>query len=323
MQYLPRDNRYMVGVAIALLGGTFLSLSGIMIRNIEAADGWQILFYRSLATFLTIFVFLVFQYRGNIARRFADIGGAGLLAALVLSVGSIFYIMALLNTTVANVVFIIGASPLLAALAGWLFLRERAPTGESNGSTVNHLGFKVPDLHGLVPRLKAAGIEIVTTEVVAGATSDVHHNTAQNVYMAFAKGPDGVRVELMENKELDGIDSHHIHIFTDDDEATQAWYVKHFGGKPGTRGPFRKADVPGIELTFAKATDPVEPTKGRAVDHIGFEVDDLESFCKRLEAEGVKLDVPFRKIESSGLSVAFLTDPWGTYIELTEGLDKF
>lgn len=204
-----------------------------------------------------------------------------------------------------------------------LFLREQAPTGESNGSTVNHLGFKVPDLHGLVPRLKAAGIEIVTTEVVAGATSDVHHNTGQNVYMAFAKGPDGVRVELMENKELDGIDSHHIHIFTADDEATQAWYVKHFGGKPGTRGPFRKADVPGIELTFAKADGPVEPTKGRAVDHIGFEVDDLESFCEKLEAEGVKFDVPFRKSESTGLSVAFLTDPWGTYIELTEGLDKF
>ena len=204
-----------------------------------------------------------------------------------------------------------------------LFLREQAPTGESNGSTVNHLGFKVPDLHGLVPRLKAAGIEMVTTEVVAGATSDVHHNTSQNVYMAFAKGPDGVRVELMENKELDGIDSHHIHIFTDDDAATQAWYVKHFGGQPGTRGPFRKADVPGIELTFAKASDPVEPTKGRVVDHIGFEVDDLESFCKRLEAEGVEFDVPFRKIESIGLSVAFLTDPWGTYIELTEGLDKF
>ena len=81
--------------------------------------------------------------------------------------------------------------------------------------------------------------------------------------------------------------------------------------------------MPGIELTFAKASDPVEPTKGRVVDHIGFEVDDLESFCKRLEAEGVKFDVPFRTIESIGLSVAFLTDPWGTYIELTEGLDNF
>lgn len=150
MQFLPRDNRYMVGVAIALLGGTFLSLSGIMIRNIEAADGWQILFYRSLATFLTIFVFLVFQYRGSIARRFADIGGAGLLAALVLSVGSIFYIMALLNTTVANVVFIIGASPLLAALAGWLFLRERVTRASLASMFAAILGIGLMFADGLV-----------------------------------------------------------------------------------------------------------------------------------------------------------------------------
>ncbi len=150
MQFLPRDNRYMVGVAIALLGGTFLSLSGIMIRNIETADGWQILFYRSLATFLTIFVFLVFQYRGSIARRFADIGRPGLLAALVLSVGSIFYIMALLNTTVANVVFIIGASPLLAALAGWLFLRERVTRASLASMFAAILGIGLMFADGLV-----------------------------------------------------------------------------------------------------------------------------------------------------------------------------
>ena len=150
MQFLPRDNRYMVGVAIALLGGTFLSLSGIMIRNIEAADGWQILFYRSLATFLTIFVFLVFQYRGSIARRFTDIGRSGLLAALVLSVGSIFYIMALLNTTVANVVFIIGASPLLAALAGWLFLRERVTRASLAAMFAAILGIGLMFADGLV-----------------------------------------------------------------------------------------------------------------------------------------------------------------------------
>lgn len=150
MQFLPRNNRYMVGVAIALLGGTFLSLSGIMIRNIEAADGWQILFYRSLATFLTIFVFLVFQYRGSIARRFADIGRPGLLAALVLSVGSIFYIMALLNTTVANVVFIIGASPLLAALAGWLFLQERVTRASLASMFAAILGIGLMFADGLV-----------------------------------------------------------------------------------------------------------------------------------------------------------------------------
>lgn len=203
-----------------------------------------------------------------------------------------------------------------------LFLREQAPTGESNGSAVNHLGFRVPDLQGLVSELKAAGIEMVTTQVVSDADGDVHFNPATKVYMAFARGPDGMRVELIEDKSTDGIDSHHIHIFTADDGAARDWYVKHFGGKPGTRGPFKKADVPGIELTFAKA-DGVAPTKGRVLDHIGFEVDDLEALCRRLEADGVAFDVPFRKLEQSGLSVAFLTDPWGTYIELTEGLDEF
>lgn len=203
-----------------------------------------------------------------------------------------------------------------------LFLRAQAPTGASDGSAVNHLGFRVPDLRGLVSKLQAAGIEMVTTQVVAGADGDVHFNPATKVYMAFARGPDGMRVELIEDKSIGGILSHHIHIFTADDGAARNWYVKHFGGKPGTRGPFKKADVPGIELTFAKA-DAVAPTKGRVLDHIGFEVDDLEAFCQRLEANGVEFDVPFRKIDRIGLSVAFLTDPWGTYIELTEGLDDF
>ena len=63
--------------------------------------------------------------------------------------------------------------------------------------------------------------------------------------------------------------------------------------------------------------------KGRVVDNIGLQVDDLESFCKQLEAESVKFEILFRKIESIGLSVAFLTDSWGTYIELTQGPDKF
>ena len=58
------------------------------------------------------------------------------------------------------------------------------------------------------------------------------------------------------------------------------------------------------------------------MDHIGFEVRNLEAFCAKLEAAGVKLDVPYRKVASLGIGLAFLTDPWGTYIELTEGLDK-
>jgi hypothetical protein len=51
-------------------------------------------------------------------------------------------------------------------------------------------------------------------------------------------------------------------------------------------------------------------------------VKNLEAFCRKLEASGVKFDRPYTKVPQLGLSVAFLTDPWGTYIELTEGLDR-
>ncbi len=204
-----------------------------------------------------------------------------------------------------------------------LFLEVQDPAGGSNGSTVNHLGYRVPDLPGLVGRLKAAGYEIITTEVVATATQEVHYNPDQDVYLAFVRGPDDIRVELMENKELDGTVAHHIHIFTEDDGAARDWYVRHFGGKPGMRGRFKTMDIPGIELAFAPSDSRTEATKGRVVDHIGFEIDDLEAFCRKLEGQGIRFDVPFRRIERTGLSVAFLTDPWGTYIELTEGLDRF
>ena len=53
-------------------------------------------------------------------------------------------------------------------------------------------------------------------------------------------------------------------------------------------------------------------TEGRALDHIGFDVKNLEAFTKKLEAQGIKLTSPYRKVEALGISIAFITDPWGT-----------
>ncbi len=120
-----RDNNYAFGVIAVLAGGACLSIGGILLRNVEAASGWQILFYRSLAFFVTLFLILAAHYRGGVWRAYRRVGWHGLAVAAVLGLGSIAYVFALLLTTVANVVFIIGASPLVAALVGWLCLRER------------------------------------------------------------------------------------------------------------------------------------------------------------------------------------------------------
>ena len=78
-----------------------------------------------------------------------------------------------------------------------------------------------------------------------------------------------------------------------------------------------------MNMSFGDADGPTAPTRGRALDHIGFEVDDLEAFCQKLEAKGIEFDITYRVVDSVELKIAFLTDPSGTYIELTEGYDEY
>ncbi len=206
-----------------------------------------------------------------------------------------------------------------------VMLRKGQPAGGTKGSVVNHLGFKVRDLKAAVARMKAAGADFVTqTEVSGGrAKGDYWYNEPQKALQAFVMAPDGVKIELTEDPSLTvPIAHHHIHFFNGAVAETKAWYAKTFGAIPGKRGQFEADDLPGVNLSFSPSPDPVAGTRGRSLDHIGFEVRNLQAFCKQLEAQGVKFDVPYRQVPALGLAVAFFTDPWGTYIELTEGLNK-
>ena len=136
--------------------------------------------------------------------------------------------------------------------------------------------------------------------------------------------PDKVKVEFAEEPTLKvPIAGHHLHLSTNEMEPLRAWYVKTFGGTSETRRGFPSAVFDGGEVNIIAADAPQAPqapTKGRSVDHIGFEVKGLEAFCKKLEAEGVKFEIPYREVPQIGLKLAFITDPMGTRIELTEGL---
>jgi catechol 2,3-dioxygenase-like lactoylglutathione lyase family enzyme len=209
-----------------------------------------------------------------------------------------------------------------------IFFRMQAPTGGTKGTTVNHIGFSVPNLRPVVDKVKANGFQMITRSEVA-ATQEVKDDIAtiagRNISIAFAMGPDNVKVELVENKEQkDPITLHHVHFFGQQNAEMQAWYVKTFGAKAGMGGggAFPAATLPGVALNFSPSPDPVVGTTGRAMDHIGFEVKDLEAFCKKLEGMGIKLTVAYRKVPALNIAIAFINDPWGTNIELTEGLDK-
>jgi catechol 2,3-dioxygenase-like lactoylglutathione lyase family enzyme len=188
-----------------------------------------------------------------------------------------------------------------------VMVRKGEPAAGTEGSVINHLGFKVKNLEAATKRCEAAGFKVQPS----------------NPQQAFVFAPDDIKVELSEDASMTApVAHHHIHWSTAKVEETRDWYVKMFGAVAGKRGRFEAADVPGANLSFSPAPQPTAASKGRALDHIGFEVRDLEAYCKKLEAQGVKFDIPYRKVPALGIAIAFLTDPWGTYIELTEGLNK-
>lgn len=207
------------------------------------------------------------------------------------------------------------------------FRQVQAAPGGTRGTVVNHIGFSVPNLRGMVDKVKTAGYSMITN---TEATPDRQVKDdiagpppAGGASIAFVQAPDDVKVELVEvPKQAMPIALHHVHFFNPANTDMQAWYVKTFGATSRLGGAFPAALLPGVALNFSASPAPVVGTQGRAVDHIGFEVKNLAEFTKTLEASGIKITTPYRTVPALGIAIAFFTDPWGTYVELTEGLDK-
>ena len=116
---------YRRGILQLVASGFFLSTSGIALRIIEQADGWQILFYRSLALSVTILLILVFQKGSRVFDEFRGLEWNDCLLAVFLGTGFVAYVFALLYNTVANALFIFSCAPFVAGFLGWILLGER------------------------------------------------------------------------------------------------------------------------------------------------------------------------------------------------------
>ena len=116
---------YRRGILQLVASGFFLSTSGIALRIIEQADGWQILFYRSFALSATILLILVFQKGSRFFDEFRGLGWNDCLLAVFLGTGFVAYVFALLYNTVANALFIFSCAPFVAGFLGWILLGER------------------------------------------------------------------------------------------------------------------------------------------------------------------------------------------------------
>jgi catechol 2,3-dioxygenase-like lactoylglutathione lyase family enzyme len=218
----------------------------------------------------------------------------------------------------------------------FIFLRVQKPTGGTRGTAFDHIGFAVPNVPAVAMKLAAAGYpETTGREPKPGDPPPATAGTSA-VYGRFAYflGPDGVKIELVTSDQKDAppIVAHHIHFINKQYVEMQQWYMRAFNAtlRSGQTDFFIGADLPGVgySLNFFRwegdQTITHVPTAGRVADHVGFEVKNLEAFCKALESKGIQLTRPYRKQDPAmnNIATAMIVDPWGVSIELTEGLDK-
>jgi len=216
----------------------------------------------------------------------------------------------------------------------FIFLRVQKPTGPTRGTAFDHIGFAVPDVPAMARKLAAAGYQETTGREPAPGTPPPAASGTSAVYGRFAYfvGPDGAKIELVTSAEKDAppIVAHHIHFINKQYVEMQQWYMKAFDAtlRTGQTDFFIGADLPGVgySLNFFRWEGDQSithvPTAGRVVDHVGFEVKNLEEFCKALEAKGIKLTRAYNKKTAAmnNIATAMMIDPWGVSIELTEGL---
>ena len=108
-----------------MFGGFCLSWGGFIVRSFQEANVWQILFLRSFFFIIALSLFLTLTYKNRVIKIIKDSGVPGILGGFVMSFSFVAFIIAMNNTTVANVVFIISTQTMFLAIFGFFYLKEK------------------------------------------------------------------------------------------------------------------------------------------------------------------------------------------------------
>jgi DME family drug/metabolite transporter len=138
-----------IGIAIAASGSILLSFGAVMIRQIETATSWQIIFFRSIGLFAGLFVLFALRNKGHVRTSLS----AGLTRAIAAGpfqgLASIFFILSLTHTTIATAMMTLAATPLVVAAIGWLVLRERVTRATLMAMVVAGTGISLMTIDGV------------------------------------------------------------------------------------------------------------------------------------------------------------------------------
>ena len=194
-----------------------------------------------------------------------------------------------------------------------IFLREQEPSAPSHQTAMDHFSFSVRNIDEILDQWQAMGYEVDESYAEQGDKG------------AFITMPDGIRLNLEEKPGLSvKAEMGHVHFISPQYSELPSWYADLFKTEPGPEGYTELiSQVPGSGLRFSDSKIERLATEGTAIDHIGFETEDMEGFVKMIEDREIPIEFGPRYIESLDLWVVFFSDPSGVLVEVTQGLDSF
>ncbi|MEO3413045.1 DMT family transporter [Roseovarius sp. CAU 1744] len=122
---LPQPSRRAWAMELMVVSSVGISFGGLVIRAIEAADVWQINFYRSIALVVMVAFIMVLRHGCDSFACTRGIGRPGLLAGILLASAGICFLQSITTTTVANTLLMLSAIPFFTTALAKIFLGER------------------------------------------------------------------------------------------------------------------------------------------------------------------------------------------------------
>jgi len=111
------------GSLMAFVAVMFITPDSLFIR-LSNVDTWGLVFYRGIIPFVTVFIGMLIIYKSNFKLLYGNsIYGIGYI--ITFSITNITFVLSIQNTNVANTLVMIALAPMLSAVFGAIFLKEK------------------------------------------------------------------------------------------------------------------------------------------------------------------------------------------------------
>ena len=199
-----------------------------------------------------------------------------------------------------------GTDRLMIGKTRFVFMKAQGAQ-PSAGSSIDHVGFSVPDLDAKMKQFAADGVKIVSPM----------QEPAGLFKLAFIEDPWGVKIEVVQDPETPGF--HHIHLRAPNPDEVLTWYLEKFGGERAKLKNRIDAVKYGEVWLLVQRGD-ATPSQGHAIDHLGWRTPNLSRTFADLTGKGAKSTVEPREVTigTTKVQISFVEGPSATRIEVVQ-----